>query len=476
MNRHWKLLRHSIILAGLMFSGFIGFARGESFTGVNWIVHFNLPDQDYYEAPGEYVIRDALLARINALQAGQTGTLATFTFSAAGTAGSILSSMQDALNRGATVKFIADYAIDVNAAYDGLALTTLTARTVNPLILSRATNSAGIMHHKFGLFDYGKTNRWLLTGSWNFTSKASYGQWNVGLEMRNADVFSAYGKEAEELLAGRFHYNTNKSHAANGSIFNLDGAWGPSWVDFAPYPTSRFGGSNAQTEVFQLIDGAQSEIVFALNKLNRPHIRDALLAAADRGVHIVGVIPKSDRTTSSDTSYDVYTFLSNPDNYATTNRIQWVDAYSRADYSTTDAGELDLVHEKWMVIDPWTDRPVLIAGSANWTDSALSSTTENDENILFLRHRDIARLFYMQFKRMTGLWQDQCYSWMDVSREGKNPQVVFWITDTNRHMLATCDNLVTGNWTDWEPAISNFMGRMTRTYTGTAPFRMIRLQ
>lgn len=453
----WGALGRALALTMIL----SGAARGQVFTGADWRAYFNLPDQDYDESPGEYVIRDALLEQLAALQAGHTGILATYTFSAEGTAGAILEAVENALNRGATVKFIADYTLNPALAYDGRSLAELAARAVNPLIMSRATNSNGVMHHKFGLFDNGRMNRWLLQGSWNFTSKASYGQWNAALALRNAELYAAFKREADELLAGRFHYQPAKSHAPNGSTFRLAGSWNGGWVDFAPYPSSSFGSSNAQTDICRLIQAAREEIVFALNKLNRPHVRDALVAAANRGVRVTGVIPQSDWATASDTSYDVVRFLGDPGNYTTTNMVRLLAAYSQADAADADAGELDLVHAKWMAIDPWGAAPVLIHGSANWTDAGLASTSANDENLLFLRHAELARLFYIHFKRITGAWQDRNDNWLDLAVSRAAPTLRCWITDTNTYLVEKTDRLRSGKWTTVIGPMSNYVGCLT---------------
>ncbi len=59
-------------------------------------------------------------------------------------------------------------------------------------------------------------------------------------------------------------------------------------------------------------------------------------------------------------------------------------------------------------------QPVLIHGSANFSFSALQSENSNDENILFLRHRELARVLYGHFKRATGLWQRRDDFWWVV--------------------------------------------------------------
>jgi len=425
-----------------------------SVTGTDWNVYFSLPDQIFSEAPGEYDIRDALLRRIDALQSGQSAVLATYTFSAAGTAGKILSAISNALDRGASVRFIADYAIVVSSNYSGTSLSALAARPSNPLVLVQATNASGIMHDKLGLFDYGPTNRWLFIASWNFTSGASYQQWNIALELKNDALFGAYTNEALELLTGRFHYDPAKSHAHDRTTFRLADSAADGWVRFSPAPDGRNSGTNTQTDITNVIAGARSEIVFAINQFTRPMIATSLVQAANRGVMIHGVIPKSDQFVS----YSVYPYLTNAASYATTNVVHFVTPYSKADGSALDAGESDLVHEKWMVIDPWDTNPVLIHGSANWTASALVYTNENDENVLFLYHRDIARTFYAQFKRMTGMWQDRDDFWCDVRRSGGTTQVGLWTTDTNRFRVEHALQ-IGPTWTTEVNTVTSFIGR-----------------
>ena len=446
-------------------------AHATSVTGSDWIVHYSLPDQVLSEAPGEYDIRDAFLARINALQSGQSAVLATYTFSAFSTAGKIVSAISNALDRGASVKFIADYTIVASTDYNGASLSTLAARSVNPLVLVQATSASGIMHDKLGLFDYGPTNRWLFIASWNFTSGASYQQWNIAIETKNAALFSAYTNEMRELLSGRFHYDPSKSHAHDGSRFRLTESWGDCWVRFAPYPDSSIGGTNAQTDITNLIAGAESEIVFGINLLTRPLIASSLVAAADRGVIIHGVIPKSDQFVTD----SVYPFLTNAANYATTNVVNFVTPFSKADGSALDAGESDLVHEKWMVIDPWGEHPVLIHGSANWTDTALASENGNDENVLFLRHRDLARIFYAQFKRMTGMWTtNRDDAWCELGRTGSTWSVDAWMTGTNTFQLQQSDSVLSG-WTNCTPVRTGYVGRVSFPTNGGISARFYRI-
>jgi len=373
-------------------------------TGAVWNVVYNLPQQSSSGSlyPNQSTIRDALVERIDALQSGNSAILATFTFSADAGAGFIINAMDAALDRGADISFIADGDINIGTVYgDTNSLLSLSTRPVNPLNLVVDGSSSGIMHDKLGLFDYGGTNQWVFTASWNFTLAAGANQWNIALEARSSSLYTVYTNETAELLAGRFHDDPAKAHAHDGSTFTLDGSWGTNFVRFAPYPDDTPGGNNAERDITNLIAQAQSEIVFALNKLNREPIRDALADAADRGIIIRGVMPKSD-TDSGEVSAAVYSYLTNAANYATTNIVQFLPAYAKADYSELDDGEANLIHAKYMVIDPNGSNAVVIHGSANWTTEALVNDNDNDENTIFLRHNEIAAQFHEHFQRITG--------------------------------------------------------------------------
>ncbi len=361
-------------------------------TGAVWNVVYNLPYQsgsgsDY---PGQFKIRNALVNRINALESGDSAILATFTFSAEDGAGTIMNAVSSALDRGAAVSFIADGDINLGTVYGGTnSLLSLSTRPVNPLTLAVDGSTSGILHDKLGLFDYGGSSQWVFIASWNFTLGASANQWNIALEARSPSLYSIYMAEAAELLDGRFHDDPAKSHAHDGSTFLLDGSWGTNFARFSPPPDSR----TVEDDIIDQIDSAQNNIVFALNKLNREPIRDALIAAAGRGVIIQGVMPRSD-TDPGGVSEDVYNAL--------TNVVEFLPAAAKADYSTLDSGEPDLVHAKYMVIDAGSSNATVIHGSANWTYSALVDSNQNDENTVFLRHNKIAAQFYNHFERITG--------------------------------------------------------------------------
>jgi phosphatidylserine/phosphatidylglycerophosphate/cardiolipin synthase-like enzyme len=445
-------------------------------TGTTWQVHFNLPDQSTSfstATPEEFTLRDVLVARLDALQTNHMATLATFTFSGSnttvGAAGPILNAMEGALNRGVALRMVVDGGVLITNRNGGSnSLAGLAARVVNPLTLVSGPASGGIMHHKLGLFDYGLTNRVVLFGSWNFTAGACSQQWNIMLEARNPELYAAYSNETAELLAGRFFSNTNKSHAHDRSAFTLPGSWQPGWVRFAPYTNSTPGGGNALTDITNLIAGAESQVVFALNSLTRMHVATQLVQACDRGVRVEGVFPLGEISPPSAlNTFPAYSYLTNAANYATTNRALIRTAWAKEDFATADSGQDDLVHAKWMVLDPFGARPVVMVGSANWTAAALQDANSNDENLAFLFHPEIARAFYLHYQRMTATqliapWPDVWWS------RGQG----LWLTLTSSPVLAWSP-AVTGAWTTLHGFTNGYADEMRSQSSPVGFYRLL---
>lgn len=406
-------MRKWAVMVALALTGAWG-ASGGTVTGADWRVHFNLPDQKTGVGSvreEEYVLRRVWLERIDELQSGDWACLSTYTFSGngetTGAAGPILAAVKGALDRGAKVGFVVGNGVSVTSNFwPGVSLKGLAGRKTNPLKLAQAP-SGGIMHHKMGVFCRKGKTPWVLVGSWNFTGGASSQQWNVLTEIQNAALGTACSNELSQLLAGKFHGSADKSHAMDGTRFRLkdtkdmkrDG-----WVRFAPYPDGKYGGNNALTDITNAIAGAKEEIFFGLNKLTRGGVADALIAACDRGVRVHGAVALSDWNRDTKDSYEVVNRLLDPKEYKTGNRVRVYLAYATDEKAEEDGGQQDLIHAKYMVIDPWGASPLVIHGSANWTATALvmaPAKGANDEDIVFLPSAAMAQAFAAQFGAMT---------------------------------------------------------------------------
>ncbi|MDD2239344.1 MAG: phospholipase D-like domain-containing protein [Kiritimatiellae bacterium] len=377
-------------------------ALAQTVSGPDWLVCYNLPTQDARgHMEGEFAIRDCLLRRINQLTPGDRAALATFTLSGdsfkSGMATPLLWALSRALDRDVHIHFVAYRYIDhTREFFNGLSLSNLAHRTHNPMTLSVSPRKP-LMHHKIALFDYGNRDQWIFVGSGNFTGAANTRQWNIALLLRNPTLYKAYAAEMAEFRAGRFGKAKHRDHDRTG--FRLPDSWGNSWVRFSPFPDRH---DTAETDIRALLDAAEEEIVFAMHHFNRPPLRRALVNAANRGLRVVGVIPESDRGTNRfAVSTATVRYFAKTNLYTSTNRVHLLPARASAIGTDWDAGQLDLVHLKYALIDPASPRPIVIHGASNWTASGLCSPVGNDESILFLRHAGIARAFLEQFQRMT---------------------------------------------------------------------------
>ena len=396
-----------ILLALCAAGAFFGpSAAAQIVTGTDWIVAYSLPSQTLDAAlPGEFTIRDLLVGSIDRLRQNDDAELATFTFSGealdTGCAGPMLLSISNALSRGASIHFVADGKVDrLKPFLPGLSLKALSRLEENPMVLSVSPRST-MMHHKAAIFDYGAGEQWTFVGSGNFTRASNRRQWNVATLIRNPDLFAAFAAEMAEFRAGRFGERKQRGH--DRTTFRLDGAWGDCWVRFGPYPSLSGTPRSAETEIRRLIDSAEHDVFFAMHHFSRAPIRRALVAAANRGVNVAGVIPESDRGKPPfAVSGPTVAYFADPANYVGTNRVRLLPIRASAIGTSWDSGEPDLAHLKYMVVDPGGEHPVVVHGAANWTAAGIDAKKGNDENILFLRHAGIARAFMEQFRRMTG--------------------------------------------------------------------------
>lgn len=402
-NRLWRGLSLGWIVLAICAQ----MAQAQLVRGADWIVCYNLPTQsDDIELAGQFAIRDLLLDHLNRLQAGDRAGVATFTLSGnslkTGMAGPLLLAISRALDRGASVHFVADSMTNIRREFHPrLSLTGLSRRRNNPLVLSVAPRGH-LMHNKLAIFEFADEEPWTFVGSGNFTGAAQTRQWNMAVMIQNRDLYNAMATEMAEFRARRFGVRKRLNHEP--TLFRLAESWGDSWVRFAPYPIPPDGPrTTAETEILRLIHGAEEEIFFAMHRFNRAPIRRALVTAANRGVRVTGVIPRSDRR-RADTAVSRQTarYFATTPHYTGTNRVHLIPARASAIGDAWDSGEQDLVHTKYAVVDPFGQRPVVIHGPANWTASGVRADDGNDETTLFLRHRGMAQAFMEHFYRMTG--------------------------------------------------------------------------
>jgi phosphatidylserine/phosphatidylglycerophosphate/cardiolipin synthase-like enzyme len=216
----------------------------------------------------------------------------------------------------------------------------------------------GLMHNKFVIID--RQDVW--TGSMNFTLNSAYRNNDNLVHIRAPRLAQDYTVEFEEMF--------ENDRFGLGSPANT------------PYPSLKVGGTDlevyfspddgVQKQIVRLIQGAQESIIFLAYSFTADEIADALLARAQAGVEVAGVMEGEQVQSNRGGEYD---------------RLHGAGLDVRLDSNPNQ------MHHKVMIIDS----QIVITGSYNFSKSA---ETNNDENILVLHNPQIASLFLAEFNRL----------------------------------------------------------------------------
>jgi PLD-like domain len=242
------------------------------------------------------------------------------------------------------------------------------------------TRVPNISHNKFIVHRRGGNGRAVWTGSTNFTENGFFMQTNVGLILRGsavADVYDAYFELLRQDLA-RTPMQTAVAQlsAGLGPVAGGTGYFAPvSRLDFLDAACAVI--STAQQAVFISCPfGLDHRIVTALNA-NSAGVLEYGLVNATSGKHLLEVI---------DRSPNVW--------YATP---AWLPEYDGRIWDAPLYGG-HKIHVKSIVVDPWSAKPKVVVGSANFSDE---SVRRNDENSLLIEgDRRLAASCATEFLRM----------------------------------------------------------------------------
>lgn len=324
-------------------------------------------------------LNEGLIAFIRSAQKGQKirGACYEFHYPA------ILIELAEAQQRGVDVQVVYDaknYG-EENAA-------ALKATGTTSLVVSVRDNEVSQAHNKFFIIVDGNDKALRVwTGSTNISAKGIFGHCNTGHLVDNRAVaasFYDYWNLVKQNL-GKKDFK-----AAVKALPNPD-------IQAASIPagTSVFFSPRQNADMLQvyadLIEGA-SEMVCCIYPFNidkrfqsvfqedKPYIRYILLDER-KGYNTF-------QTNDKDVEVVAGAYIKSPvDN--------WV--------SETSAGKLiksgvDFLHNKIILIDPLGQTPVVVSGSANYSES---STTKNDENTLIIKGDDrVADIYFTEFIRL----------------------------------------------------------------------------
>jgi phosphatidylserine/phosphatidylglycerophosphate/cardiolipin synthase-like enzyme len=249
----------------------------------------------------------------------------------------------------------------------------------------------GIAHSKFIVLLKDGRPQAVWTGSTNITAGGLYGQSNVGHAVTDAELAAAYLRYWEQL-------------ANDPDLDELR-----PWVDqHSPVPT---------TDQLDAAPAAgKTSLVLSPRGDKEPLDRyEELMGDAKQAVFLTaafGVHDRFDPVLKDDRDIPRYLLLekrgndmelarADPDNHIATGAYIGQPGGYRQFLQEQLTGLnrwVRFIHTKYLLIDPLTDHPVVVTGSANFSDA---STVENDENMLLIsRDERVADIYLSEFMRL----------------------------------------------------------------------------
>lgn len=280
-----------------------------------------------------------------------------------------------------------------------------------------------ISHHKYiVLLKNGKAEA-VLTGSTNFSRGGVYGQSNVVHVVEDPHVADAYLRCWNVISANPLHDDLKSQLSATNHIPADKPARGCVTI-FSPQETNR-----ALEWYAQLANGAQGGLfmtfAFGINKLfldvydhGRATLRYALL---DK---LLGPGVRKEKRAAAEAEMKRLRMMKE-NRFAVGNRLATnrFDRWAKESLTGLNT-HVQFIHTKFMLVDPLSDDPIVVTGSANFSDA---STRQNDENMLVIRgNKRVADIYVGEYMR---LWNHYAFrEW--AGKQEKPEEAKFKYLDT----------------------------------------------
>ena len=281
-------------------------------------------------------------------------------------------------------------------------------------LIKRESNKSYIQHNKFIVYLKGKSRRptsvW--TGSTNISEGGIFGQTNVGHWVRNEGVAQQFIDYWTVLSddpgsppkgAPKEGKTTNATYKKHNAAIQPDleattAAQVPDGVTcmFSPRPDA-----GMLTVYAQLLDNANRAacitLAFGINKVIKGLLKDN----TSRNAITLMLLEKEDKAT--DKNRDVFVKLGSRNNvyqaygaYMRTPLYQWTREVTTQHLGLNS--HVKYVHTKFMLVDPLAAKPLVVSGSANFSEPSI---IRNDENMLLIKgdHR-VADIYFTEFMRL----------------------------------------------------------------------------
>lgn len=295
--------------------------------------------------------------------------------------------LRDAKRRGADVRIVYDAR---DAELRAKNEETLDEAALISRARARAANPGAIAHNKFIVLSEKGHPRAVWTGSMNLSVNGIYGQSNVGHWVEDATIAAAYLEYWERLNEDPEFAELRAADDAASSI-DAGSIPGGTTALFSP----RTG--NAQLQRIAGLIGDAKRAAF----ITLPFGVVATMAPAltrDDGILRCILLDSAGSAASQREALRIARALPNViaaiGNRIETNALDaWVQEVANP-WSTN----VEYVHTKYALIDPLGSDPIVVTGSANFSDPSVKS---NDENTLVIRgDKRVADIYLGEFRRL----------------------------------------------------------------------------
>jgi len=332
--------------------------------------HSTNPSVSTGEAAQTVNISQKFIDRINAAKYSIDIAL----YSLSGTVGAnIASALVSAKGRGVKVRVIGEKDNQGTAPW-----TTLRNNGI-PVIddgFDPANGGLGLMHNKFGIFDFRDTTSflddWIWSGSWNATDPGNNNDAQNAIEIQDKSLANVYTIEFNEMWGS----STDAANASNSrfGIRKIDNTPHKFIVNGTPIELYFDPSDNTSMHIGEVLKAAKYSINVAMLTFTRDDLAQILISKKASGTKVRVLLDNN-----SDAGNEFANLLNGN-----------IDVHLKGSAVT------GLLHHKYAIVDAENAaaEPITITGSHNWSSAA---ETANNENTLIIHSPLITNLYLQEF-------------------------------------------------------------------------------
>lgn len=283
------------------------------------------------------------------------------------------------------------------------------------IIIRRQAKKNSIQHNKFIVYikkaDNGKASE-VWTGSTNISMGGIHGQTNVGHWIRHkasAEKYKAYWEILSQDPGAKETDSASKKRTRNDD-FKIEveqlqenitfTSWEDIPIGITPVFSPRSGLSVLESYV-KMMDNAESmaciTLAFGINKLFKDYLKD------NTGTDHISFLLLEKQDKANPKSKEPFVFIGAKQNvykawgaYMADNLYNWAKEVSTISLGLNQ--HVAYIHSKFLLVDPLSADPVVVTGSANFSEA---STNDNDENMVIIRgDQRVADIYFTEFNRL----------------------------------------------------------------------------